>query len=371
MTDLDYMLEAIDLARRGEGWVEPNPMVGAVVVRGGEVVGRGWHGRFGGPHAEVEALADARRHGHDPAGATMYVTLEPCSHQGKTPPCADALVRGGLARVVVAMRDPFEKVAGRGIARLREAGIRVEVGVAEEQAARLTEPFVKRVTTGLPWVVLKWAQTLDGRIATASGDSKWISSPASRQRVHELRSRVDAVMVGIGTAIADDPQLTARGVEVRRQARRVVVDPGLHLPRLAKLLAGDGPPVIVAARQAVLSEAAELTGFLRDQGAELIGLPPRGGGQRGVSLRPLLEHLASEHEATRVLVEGGAGLAGALLREGLADQVLAFVAPKLLGDKRGVAAVRGRDVEKMSDAWPLELCEVERIGDDVLLNYRV
>lgn len=219
MNDAEAMRRALDLAARGRGRVEPNPMVGAVLLdRAGQAVGEGYHQQYGKEHAEVNALADARQRGVDPAGLTMVVTLEPCAHTGKTPPCVEALLQARVGRVVVAMVDPYEEVSGRGIARLREAGLVVEVGVEETAARRLNEAFIKRVTTGLPWVILKWAQTLDGRTATATGHSQWISNEASRAAVHELRAVVDVVAVGVGTAIADDPSLTARL-------------PGVHHPR--------------------------------------------------------------------------------------------------------------------------------------------
>lgn len=330
---------ALDLAASGRGAVEPNPMVGAVLLRGGEVVGQGFHEKYGGPHAEVNAIEDARSRGETISGATMCVTLEPCVHHGKTGPCVDALIDAGLGRVVVAMVDPYERVAGRGIAKLREAGIAVEVGLMEAEARRLNEAFIKRVTTGLPWVIVKWAQTLDGKTATATGHSRWISSEASRALVHQLRGRVDAVMVGVGTAIADDPRLTARPnnpEDVRRVARRVVVDRSGRLPADAKMLHDGGPPVTV------------ISGDLREG----------------------LRRLADEG-VTNVLVEGGATLVGALLRQRLVDQVLVFVAPKIVGDAAAVPAVHDLTCETIDRALPLELIDVRRVGGDVVLDYRV
>ncbi|MEX1015670.1 MAG: bifunctional diaminohydroxyphosphoribosylaminopyrimidine deaminase/5-amino-6-(5-phosphoribosylamino)uracil reductase RibD [Phycisphaeraceae bacterium] len=374
--DEQYMAEAIGLAERGRGHVEPNPMVGAVIVRDGRVIGRGWHGRFGGPHAEIEALNDARRQGHGVAGATMYVTLEPCSHHGKTPPCTDALLAGQLKRVVVAMVDPFPQVAGAGVRALREAGVAVDVGTGEQAAHRLNEPYVKRVTTGLPWVMLKWAQTLDGRIATAGGDSQWISNEASRRRVHEWRASVDAIMVGVGTVLADDPRLTARDVALRRPARRVVIDPTLRMPGTAALATASPESVTLAVDAALLAARGERVRAWEAKRVSLVGLP-RLAGDEGVAsgsaldLRPLLAHLVERYTATNVLVEGGATLAGALLGQGLADQVLAFVAPKLAGDASALGAVRGRRLARMAQTQALTLRSVEAIEDDVLLDYRV
>lgn len=368
MDDAALMKRALELAERGRGWVEPNPVVGAVLARGGEVVGEGWHRRFGGPHAEVEALADARARGVDPAGLTMVVTLEPCAHHGKTPPCADALVAAGVGRVVAAMVDPFGEVSGRGIERLRSAGVVVEVGVLEAEARRVNAPFVKRVTTGLPYVIAKWAQTVDGKIATATGDSRWISGEASRRRVHELRARVDAIVAGVGTVATDDPSLTARGVEVRRVARRVVVDPRLRSPEDAKLL-GDGGPAVTIAHERREGDAglARARDRLRALGAELVPLSERCGHR--LDLRPLLAHLVSAHGATNVLAEGGAGLLGSLFEQDLVDELHVYVAPKLIGDREAPSAVDGLPCARVEEAKRLVLTGVERIGADVLLTY--
>jgi len=332
------MRQALALAERGRGTVEPNPMVGAVLLRGGEIVAEGFTQPYGGPHAEAQMLADAEARGVSTTGGTVCVTLEPCSHVGKTPPCADALIAAGVARVVVATEDPYHEVAGRGIQTLRDAKIDVEVGLMKTEARRQNEAFFKRVTTGLPWVILKWAQTLDGKTATAAGHSQWISNPRSRARVHELRGRVDAVMVGVGTAIADDPRLTARPPDasaVKRIARRLVVDRAGRLPADAKMLHDGGPPVSI------------LAGDLREE----------------------LQQLAADG-VTNVLVEGGATLAGALLEAKLIDQLLVFTAPKLVGDAAALPAVQGLACDSMDDALALELVNVEQLGDDVLLDYR-
>ena len=381
MDDESYMTEALHLAGHGRGWVEPNPMVGAVVVRGGQVIGRGWHRRCGGWHAEVEALHDCRGHGHDPAGATVYVTLEPCSHHGRTPPCTDALISAGVGRVVVAMVDPSEHAAGAGLRRLREAGIEVKVGVCEQAAKELNAPFVKQVTAGLPWVTLKWAQTLDGRIATGTGDSRWISGEASRQRVHQWRATADAIMVGIGTVLADDPQLTARGVEVARLALRVVVDPDLRMPsdaRMVEPLSPEHPPVILAVDETLVKADDPRVIEWKSRGATVVGLPHwEKAGQASddphgrLDLESLMRELACVHNATNVLVEGGASLHGSLLGQGLVDQVLAFVAPLLMGDDKALPAVRGLGCATVAEAATLSLRGVERIGDDVLLDYRM
>lgn len=380
MDDQSLMLRALRLARRGEGAVEPNPLVGCVLARGGRILGEGYHRRFGGPHAEVEALVDARRRGHDPAGCDAFVTLEPCCHHGKTPPCTDALIAARVGRVVAAMEDPHPAVAGGGIAALRAAGVAVEVGLCEAQARRLNEAWLKRVTTGLPWVIAKWAQSLDGRIAAASGDSRWVSNELSREFVHVLRGRVDAVLVGVGTVMADDPRLTARprvAGRVRRVARRVVIDPRLRLPPDAALLreAETAPVLVATAADLVASPAAKLA-ELEARGIEVLPLPtldaaPSHQVPGRLDLRPLLRHLVSKHAATNVLAEGGATLLGSLLAQGLVDQALVFVAPALIGDAAAVPAVRGLACSMVSEAQALRLMRVRRFGEDVLLDYRV
>jgi diaminohydroxyphosphoribosylaminopyrimidine deaminase/5-amino-6-(5-phosphoribosylamino)uracil reductase len=273
--DSTFMLRALDLARRGQGYVEPNPLVGCVIVREGKIVGEGWHQRFGGPHAEIEALTAA---GERARGATMYVTLEPCCHQGKTPPCTDALIPAGLARVVVAMRDPFPKVAGGGLKQLAAAGIEVLCGLGEAQAHDLCAPYLKLIQTGKPWVMAKWAMTLDGKIATRSGYSQWISREASRQIVHQLRGRVDAILVGRRTAQLDDPLLTARlatgtapnpaGGGPARVATRIVVDSAARLASFSQLVrtARQYPTLIATGPEADQRDLRRLT----DAGCEVL-----------------------------------------------------------------------------------------------------
>ena len=262
--DAWHMARALELAARGEGSVEPNPMVGCVIVRDGETIGEGFHRRFGGPHAEVEALAVA---GPRARGATAYVTLEPCCHHGKTPPCTGALIAAGISRVVVAQRDPFAKVAGQGIAELAAAGIAVDVGVGADEALRLNAPYLKLLQTARPWIIAKWAMTLDGKLATHAGDSRWISSEASRAIVHRLRGRVDAVMVGRGTAQADDPQLTARPPGPRQAARIVVDTTATHSLQSLLVKTAREVPVIVAGGAAAPQDRVEA---LQAAGCEVI-----------------------------------------------------------------------------------------------------
>ncbi len=369
MDDATCMKRALRLARRGEGYVEPNPMVGCVIVQSGRVVGEGWHRRFGGAHAEVEALRQA---GAKARGATVYVTLEPCDHEGKTPPCAKALIAAGVKRVVAACIDP-NRVSTGGVKRLRAAGIDVEVGLCEPQGRDLIAPFTKRTTTGLPYVIAKWAQTLDGAIATHTGDSQWISGPESRRLVHRWRGRVDAVMVGIGTASADDPQLTARDAPARRVARRVIVDPSLRLPEPCRLLDTlDQAPLTVATTAAAIRQARAKASRLRERGVELFELKGRCDRDGLLGLEPLMRHLASEHDVTNVLAEGGAGLTAALFRQGLADEAAIFLAGRLLVDGGGLPPLRlpksARHTPAISDGIPLHIRKLRRIGPDVLIR---
>ena len=367
------MRRALDLARRGAGRVEPNPRVGAVLVRGNEIVGEGWHRAFGQPHAEAEALAAAEAAGHDPRGTTLYVTLEPCSHYGKTPPCCEAVAEAGVARVVVAMIDPDPRVQGRGLKHLRSANIAVDLGVLEDEARRLNAGFIKRVTRGLPWVTLKWAMTVDGRTATSAGHSQWISNPTSRQRVHERRAQVDAVMVGIGTVLADNPRLTARDTEPLRQARRVVLDPQLRTPPDAQLIQHPDPPVTLAVAEDLTDRPNDRYHSYINRGIEIIGLPPcdRHGPAHHLDLAPLLRHLADAHAATHVLVEGGAGLTGSLLQQQLADQLLVFIGPTLLADPDAPGAAYGLSPATIDQGTPLQLRHIERFDNDVMLEYDV
>ena len=362
MSDCDHswMRRALELAERGRGHVEPNPLVGAVVVRDGQVVGEGWHQRYGEAHAEVHALAAA---GEAARGGTLYVTLEPCCHHGKTPPCTDAVLRAGVRRVVAAMPDPFPQVAGQGLARLRAAGVEVEVGPGEAEARRLNAPYLKLLTAGRPYVHAKWAMTLDGKIATRTGDSKWISGKASRRHVHELRGRVDAVLVGVGTALADDPLLTARPPGPR-VATRVVLDSSGRLPPSAQLVRTvRDAPVLVA----VAAGAAPAAAALAAQGCEVLEVPAVNG---RIAVAALLRDLG-RRRMTNVLVEGGAEVLGSFLDAGAIDEVHVFVAPKLFGGADAMSPVAGLGVARIADALRITEWSVERIEDDVLLHGRL
>ncbi|MBY0261257.1 MAG: bifunctional diaminohydroxyphosphoribosylaminopyrimidine deaminase/5-amino-6-(5-phosphoribosylamino)uracil reductase RibD [Phycisphaerales bacterium] len=358
---------AARLAFRAAGYVEPNPMVGCVIARDGAVLGMGHHRRFGGPHAEVEAINDCVRLGNQTRGATAYVTLEPCAHMGKQPPCVDALFSAGIARVVCARRDPDPRAAG-GAEQLAASGVACEFTSVSSDATHLSDPFVKRVRTGLPWVIAKWAQTIDGRVATRTGESKWISCEASRRRVHRLRARVDAVVTAIGTILSDDPILTARGGWTRRRvARRVVIDPGLEIPENALMVQtlGEAPLTIVCADESLRSQSAKV-GVLTALGAEVISL----GMNDEVDVEAILRHLSEVHEATNVLVEAGPGLLGRLFDADLVDEAHVYIAPKLLADESAKPAARGRVAERLSDAKVYGLERVKRIEDDVWAVYR-
>lgn len=322
--DIALMRAALALARRGLGNAWPNPAVGCVIVRDGQVVGRGWTQPGGRPHAETEALARA---GNAARGATAYVTLEPCSHHGRTPPCCDALIAAGLARVVVAMGDPDPRVDGRGLARLRDAGIAVETGLLETEARALNAGFTRRITLGLPLVTLKLATTLDGRIATAAGESRWITGPEARREAHALRARHDAVLVGSGTVLADDPDLACRIPGMARAAGlRVAADARLRTPPSARLVssAREQPSWIVTAPG---HRPASLAPFIA-AGVEMLTVPR--GPEAGLDLAELLRALA-RRGVTRVLAEGGGGIAAALLSAGLVDRIAWFHAPAAMG----------------------------------------
>lgn len=355
------MQEALRLAAKGRGRTSPNPLVGAVVVQGETIVGKGYHQAVGGPHAEVNALHDA---GSRARGATLYVTLEPCNHQGRTPPCTRAILEAGISRVVVGMADPNPRVAGGGIEALQARGLTVEAGILENRCRLLNQPFIKHALTGLPYVTLKAAMTLDGRIATRTGDSRWISNERSRHFVHVLRSRVDAVAVGIGTALADDPQLTARLPKARncRQPVRLVLDSNLKLPLPSQLVqTARQVPVWVACSDAASPAKAS---SLAQAGITILRLPVASG---TVDLTALLEELG-RRDLNSLLVEGGARVIGAFLEQRLADEFHFFYAPKILGDPQAVPAVWGEPRQRISEAWAAHEVRVKRFGQDVMLS---
>ena len=354
------MQQALELARAGMGSTSPNPSVGCIVVKDGEVIGVGATQLPGGPHAERVALAQA---GEAARGATMYVTLEPHSHQGRTPPCTRAIIEAGVAEVHAATIDPNPMALGKGVAEMDAAGVRVHVGEGGREAERIIEGFSRWITTGLPLVQVKYAMSLDGKIATRSGDARWISGEESRRWVHQLRRQVDAIMVGANTARRDDPLLTARdelGKPLARQPLRVVVDSDASLPVGAQMLRQRGKTLVAAATDAPVAAVAGL----RAAGAE-VALLPRSSG--GVDLTALLR-LLGQREITNVLVEGGGELVASLLSQGLADKVHAFIAPVLIGGRDAPSPVGGAGVELLSQAVRLRDVETARYGDDMLIS---
>lgn len=353
------MRHALTLAARGTGRVEPNPAVGAVLVDEQLTqLGEGWHERFGGPHAEIHAIASA---GERCRGATLYCTLEPCAHWGQTPPCADAVIAAGIRRVVVALRDPFPAVDGRGIERLRAAGIEVEVGLLEAEARQLVKPFLTLTTLQRPWVLAKWAMSLDGRIATRTGHSQWISNELSRAQVHALRGRMDAILVGAGTVLADDPLLTARPAGPR-VATRVVLDGRGRLPPDCQLTRTvDVAPLLIATSTA---SPVEWRTAVTARGAEVIVLPADAGSGR-IRMAELLAEFG-RRRWTNLLVEGGGDTLGAFFDADLVDECHVFVAPKLIGGQGAPGPVGGRGLELVGPAWQVE--SHARLGDDLFIR---
>lgn len=358
-----FMQRALDLARQAEGRTRPNPPVGAVIVREGAIVGEGFHPRAGEPHAEIFALEAA---GPLARGADLYVTLEPCSHTGRTGPCAEAVVAAGIARVFIGSGDPNPLVSGRGINRLRQAGIPVETGILAAECRRLIAPFAKHVTTGLPLVILKSALTLDGCSATASGDSCWISGPESREMVHRLRDRVDAIMVGIGTVLHDDPRLTCRLPDGGgRDPLRVIVDSRLQIPEAAAVIS----PALVQGTVVAITAAApqEKLQRLQKRGVSFLLCDSRDG---RVDMSDLLQKLGA-NGLQSVLVEGGAALNQSLLGAGLVDRVMVFIAPKLLGGDDGKGMFSGPGARALADAVTVREVRVSFYGTDILIEGEV
>jgi diaminohydroxyphosphoribosylaminopyrimidine deaminase/5-amino-6-(5-phosphoribosylamino)uracil reductase len=359
-SDQEWMRHALRLAERGRGYVEPNPLVGAVVVRGGTVVGEGWHQRFGEAHAEVHALAAA---GDAARGATLYVTLEPCCHHGKTPPCTEAVLAAGVTRVVAAMADPFPKVAGGGLARLRAAGIEVVVGVEEAAARRLNAPYLTLLTANRPQVHAKWAMSLDGKLAARSGDSKWISNEVSRRHAHQLRGRMDGILIGIGTALADDPLLTARPPGPRTPTR-IILDSNARLPFDSRLVrtAGETPTLLVAGARA----RPETLDALRARGCECLIFPDANG---RTDLPALLLELG-RRRFTNLLVEGGASVLGSLADAGLIDEIHVYLAPRLIGGTAAPSPVGGLGIERIAAAIAFDELRAEPMAGDLYLHAR-
>ncbi len=354
-----YLDLAARVASRGFGYAEPNPLVGAVIVKNDQVIGVGHHRRFGEIHAERDAIANCIANGHDPKDATLYCTLEPCSHTGKQPPCTKAVIEAGIASVVLALRDPHDLSSG-GWSILEAAGIEVQLSHASSNAAQLSQPFLHRVATGRPWLIAKWAQTLDGRIATRTGESQWISNPRCRRRVHRLRAKVDAILIGIGTALADDPMLTPRGCRsIRRVAKRVVLDTAGRLPRESKLVrTADEIPTIVYTRDpmrftgtSIIAEQVDLDGDHLDLGK-------------------CLRHMHMVHGIATVLSESGPRLLGSLLEHNLVNEAIVHLAPSVVGDAHAKPVASGRLVPTLDQMRRFSLSRTKVIDDDIELHYR-
>jgi diaminohydroxyphosphoribosylaminopyrimidine deaminase/5-amino-6-(5-phosphoribosylamino)uracil reductase len=362
-SDEKYMQMALKLAQRGIGSVEPNPAVGAVIVKDNQVVGRGWHRKFGGPHAEINALEDCKKLAFNPQGATMYVTLEPCCHQGKTAPCTDAIIAAKLVKVVVATIDPSKHANGKGIEQLRNAGIDVQVGLCEKEARLLNAPFIKFATTGKCWVILKWAQSIDGKLSYAEGNGKlWISGERSRKDVHKLRRRVQGILVGINTVIADDPLLTTRPSRDKK-ATRVILDSHLRIPLNCRLLATAKkvPVLIVTSEEAVRTNPDKQEKIVQ-KGAELLTAPTT---QGRADIGFLLDEL-SRRGIAQLLVEGGPTVISEFLRQRLADEICVYIAPKILGGS-GSVDIAGPMAE-LAEAFGLHYVDIKRFGDDVRIT---
>lgn len=359
---MDYMEQALSLARLALGQVSPNPAVGVVVVSDGVVVGQGYTQLPGSYHAEVVALKQA---GDRARGGTMDVTLEPCCHYGRTPPCTKAIIAAGIAEIHLAMLDPNPLVSGRGKEELEREGIRVYVGEHEEAARQINEAYIKFITTGLPFVTAKFAVSLDGKIATKSGDSKWISGSEARRYVHNLRYTTDAIMAGVNTVLADDPQLTARsgggrGGAARVQPLRVIVDSKGRTPLTAQVFSQPGKTLLAVGRSITPEEKTALT----QTGVEILELPSEEG---RVDVKKLLKTLG-EREITSVLVESGGTLLGSLFDYRLVDKVIAFIAPIIIGGKEAKTAVAGKGVDKVVDSIRLERVSLEKFGDDLMVS---
>lgn len=360
MDDAFYMKRALELAKKGAGYTSPNPLVGAVIVKDGKIIGEGYHRFYGGPHAEIDAFSNATQPVRD---AVLYVNLEPCSHYGKTPPCAAAIVEKKIRKVVVAMKDPNPLVSGKGIVHLKKHGIEVVTGVLEEEARKLNEIFIKYITTKTPFCLLKTAMTLDGKIAAHTGDSKWITGEASRKAVHELRHRFSAIMVGIQTVLADNPLLTTRLENKKgRNPVRIIVDSRGRIPLEANVLQCDAETAtIIATTEQIDGKKKEA---IEKKGARVLILPSKEG---KVSLKDLMRELG-RLQIDSVLLEGGSTLNASALQEGIVDKVAAFIAPKILGGENAKTPVGGRGKDFVREAFRLENIRVETIGEDILIE---
>lgn len=354
-TKEDYMRYALSLAEKGRGRTSPNPVVGAVIVRDGVIIGEGWHKKCGENHAEINAFENAAARGNDVSGAEMYVTLEPCSHYGKTPPCAKAIIEKKIKNVYIGILDPNPLVAGRGVRMMEDAGILVEHGILEEECRRMNEIFLKYITTKRPFVVMKTAMTLDGKIAAYTGDSRWVSCEESRQIVQKMRNSLTGIMVGIGTVLTDNPQLTCR-IPNGRDPVRIIADSSLRIPTEAKVLKDEN--CIIAAADSCDREKRQQLGervlIVKEQDGHL-------------DLDDLMQQLG-QRGIDSILLEGGGTLNEAALRAGIVDRVVTFIAPKMIGGSQAKTPVEGQGIEKMSQAIRLENIEITKIGEDLMIQ---
>ena len=359
MTGQDYMKRALELAKKGAGHTSPNPMVGCVVVKDGRIVTEGYHERYGEFHAERNALTRCEE---DLTGAEMYVTLEPCCHQGNTPPCTDIIIERSIGKVYVGSMDPNPKVAGKGVKILQEHGLEVETGVLEKECLALNEIFFYYITTGMPYVAMKYAMTLDGKIASCTGDSKWVTGETARRHVHELRKQYSAILAGIGTVLADDPMLNCR-IEEGVDPVRVVCDSSLRIPLSSQLVktAGDIPVIVAYAKENPEKEKA-----LLQAGVELISAGRDGRVDLAVLMRKL-----GKRKIDSVLVEGGGAIHGSLLKSGLVQKIYCYLAPKLIGGREAGSPVEGDGFSRMKDALPVKEMEILPLGEDICISGRV
>jgi len=390
--DTKFMKEALHLALKAEGFTSPNPLVGAVVVKGNKIVGKGYHKKAGSPHAEIIAIKSAGRKANR---ATLYINLEPCVHYGRTPPCVPEIIKAGIKRIVIAMKDPNPLVNGKGIKKLESEGIDIQVGILEQDAEKINESYIKYITKKMPFVVLKWAMSLDGKIATRTGNSKWISHQKSRDFTHRLRGKFDAVLIGIGTLLKDNPQLTTHGLGVK-EPKRIIVDAKGEIPTDCNLLKTEGLPanasppaakragvaggqVIIATTNKINKEKKE---GLKKKGAEIIIVASENPAPQnaspfmarmtasmrsGVNLKELMIELANR-EITSILVEGGGTINASFIENGLADKFIAFISPIIIGGKNAISPIEGKGIEKISDAIKIRDFSVRKLGEDIVVE---
>lgn len=359
----DVMEECVSLALLGKGYTKTNPIVGAAIVKDEQIIARGWHMEFGGPHAEINALADA---GEDARGADLYVTLEPCSTHGKTPPCTEAIVKAGIKRVFIGVADPNPAHAGRGIKYLLDQGVEVFLGFAEEMCANIIEDFTKFITTGKPYFSMKVAQSLDGKIATRSGDSKWITGVSAREYVHYLRSVSDAVLVGIGTVLADDPMLDVRLINSKKQPQKIVLDSFGRIPENAAVVTNHPERLIVITGEGLVEDQAKMT-RLQELGVRVLAVPAENG---KLDLDQAAALLGQENLLS-VLVEGGSEVFGSFLDQKLVDRTYFFIAPKIIGGTEATTSVGGMGIDLVKNAQKLGPCSMQRFEDDMLVSCRM